>query len=85
MPWEDDARCLRHDPELFFESSARAERRAKSICNGCPVKLECLAYALESRIQYGIWGGMNVTERRSLLRRSAGAPDGRRQLAAATA
>jgi len=49
------------------------------------VKLECLAYALESRIQYGIWGGMNVTERRSLLRRSAGAPDGRRQLAAATA
>jgi WhiB family redox-sensing transcriptional regulator len=85
MPWEDHARCLQHDPEIFFASRARAERRAKSICDKCPVKVECLAFALESRVEFGIWGGMNGNERRALVRRAAGAPDWRRGLVAATA
>ena len=84
MPWEDNARCLQHDPDLFFASRARAERRAKSICSGCPVKVECLAYALESRVEFGIWGGLNWNERRAMLRRLPSAPDWRR-FAAATA
>lgn len=80
MPWEDDARCLQHDPEIFFASRARAERRAKSICNRCPVRLECLAFALQSKVEFGIWGGLNGKERMALLRRSRPTTDWQRRL-----
>jgi WhiB family redox-sensing transcriptional regulator len=43
------------------------QRRAKRICAPCPVRLECLRYALETREPHGIWGGLTVTERRDLL------------------
>lgn len=36
---------------------------------GCPVRTECLAEALDNRIEFGVWGGMTERERRSLLRR----------------
>jgi WhiB family redox-sensing transcriptional regulator len=36
---------------------------------GCPVRTECLADALDNRIEFGIWGGMTERERRALLRR----------------
>jgi WhiB family transcriptional regulator, redox-sensing transcriptional regulator len=68
--WEDAARCRQSDPDLFFETGARSERRAKSICSRCEVRRECLAFALESRTEFGIWGGLSGRERRRLLRRS---------------
>ena len=34
----------------------------------CPVRPECLEYALEVRETHGIWGGLNEMERRALLR-----------------
>ena len=36
---------------------------------GCPVRTECLADALDNRIEFGVWGGMTERERRALLRR----------------
>lgn len=36
---------------------------------GCFVRTECLADALDNRIEFGIWGGMTERERRALLRR----------------
>ena len=42
----------------------RHEEEAKKICAGCPVKQECLEYALANREQYGVWGGMTFAERR---------------------
>ena len=70
MPWEEQARCRRYDPEMFFAPRARAERKAKTICGRCPVRLDCLAFALHSRVEFGIWGGTNAKERKVLLRRS---------------
>jgi hypothetical protein len=35
---------------------------------GCPVRFECLAEALDNRIEWGVWGGMTERERRLLLR-----------------
>jgi WhiB family redox-sensing transcriptional regulator len=67
MSWEEEARCVAYDPEIFFEG--RTDRKAKAICRGCPVRLECLAAALDDRIEYGIWGGLDERQRRSLLRR----------------
>jgi WhiB family redox-sensing transcriptional regulator len=36
---------------------------------GCPVRIDCLADALDSRTEFGVWGGMTERERRTLLRR----------------
>ena len=38
------------------------------VCSGCPVRVECLAEALDNRIEWGVWGGMTERERRLLLR-----------------
>ena len=44
------------------------QKRAKAVCMGCPVRFECLAEALDDRIEWGVWGGMTERERRQLLR-----------------
>ncbi len=46
-----------------------AQHKAKAICMGCPVRFDCLADALDSRTEFGVWGGMTERERRTLLRR----------------
>jgi WhiB family redox-sensing transcriptional regulator len=43
------------------------ESLAKRICAECPVRQECLEYALRVREPFGIWGGLNETERRTLV------------------
>lgn len=52
---------------LFVEGPA--QREAREVCLGCAVRLECLADALDSRVDFGVWGGMTERERRALLRR----------------
>lgn len=73
MSWEESARCRQHDPEIFFAPGVRSERKAKAICGRCPVSKDCLLFALESRTDFGIWGGLNGKERRRLLRRNRAA------------
>lgn len=46
--------------------------RAKEVCGECPVKVDCLDYALETNQDSGIWGGTSEEERRTLRRRIAG-------------
>jgi WhiB family redox-sensing transcriptional regulator len=70
-PWAASASCRAADPELFFPGGEGDPDEALKICSGCPVKDACLEWALETRIRYGIWGGMTERERRRLLRRSA--------------
>ncbi|MBB2922255.1 WhiB family redox-sensing transcriptional regulator [Cellulomonas cellasea] len=55
-------------PDALFVEGA-AQREARSVCTGCPVRLECLADALDNRMDFGVWGGMTERERRALLRR----------------
>ena len=45
------------------------QNRAKAVCLACPVRTECLADALDNRIEFGVWGGMTERERRALLPR----------------
>jgi WhiB family redox-sensing transcriptional regulator len=42
---------------------------ATAVCAGCPVRLECLQFALESNQEFGVWGGYAEDERRDLRRR----------------
>lgn len=76
MSWIHDAACREESPELFFPvgSSGPALRQtaeAKAVCQRCPVAAECLAWALESGQDAGVWGGLSEDERRALKRSSA--------------
>lgn len=66
--WANRAACRKCDPDALFVQGA-AQNRAKAICMGCPVRTECLADALDNRVEFGVWGGMTERERRALLRR----------------
>ena len=66
--WADSALCRQARPDELFVKGA-AQNRAKQICGQCPVRTECLAEALDSKVEWGVWGGMTERERRALLRR----------------
>ena len=66
--WRASARCRTADAEELFVRGAR-QREAKGFCRTCPVRTECLAHALDERVEFGVWGGMTERERRALLRR----------------
>jgi len=67
--WRDEALCAQTDPDLFFPSTERQSGAdARKICDNCPVRSECLEFALVNGIEEGIWGGLNRDERRALLR-----------------
>jgi WhiB family redox-sensing transcriptional regulator len=48
------------------------ERAAKAICKLCPVRRDCLDYAIRIREPHGIWGGLNELERKQVIERRAG-------------
>lgn len=66
--WADRGACRTADPDMLFVQGA-AQNKVKIICTACPVRMECLADALDNRIEFGVWGGMTERERRALLRR----------------
>lgn len=70
VEWMHDASCAGADHELFFADSPRQIARAKAICSGCPVRVPCLADALERGEKFGVWGGKTGDERAELLRRT---------------
>jgi WhiB family redox-sensing transcriptional regulator len=70
--WMSQARCRGLTPQEFFPSDGVGVERARQFCGGCPVRPECLEYALEQRIDHGVWGGCSERERRRILRRRRG-------------
>jgi len=74
LVWSERAACHDAPPDLFFPVSdlGAAEdqiNEAKRICARCPVRTECLQYALRRGEATGIWGGTTEHERRRLRRR----------------
>lgn len=67
--WHKHVLCSRTDPGLWFPEPGEDETPAKVICGRCPVRAACLAYALDTNEQYGIWGGLSPKERREIRRR----------------
>ena len=73
--WRQRAACRDEDPELFFPLSeigpgTHQVARAKAVCASCPVRAECLGYALDNGLDHGIFGGTTESERRTLRRRA---------------
>lgn len=66
QPWRQHAACKGEPVEVFFAKKGGNVARAKAICMTCPVRLECLSWAVEARIGFGIFGGRTPRERRML-------------------
>jgi len=74
-PWYRYARCRGHEPDLWFPIAPDIGARAVRICSVCPVRLDCLAWAVENNERIGIWGGVSARKRqriRAELRRNHG-------------
>ena len=72
--WRELAACSGRADDLFFpanEAEPSQVRAAKAVCGACPVREECLSYAVETGQRDGVWGGLTSRERR-LLRRKRG-------------
>lgn len=65
-------------PECFFSEEGRSLRdkmkvlQARMACSACPVKAECLEFALAGRFEHGVWGARTPDERLVILSRRRG-------------
>jgi WhiB family redox-sensing transcriptional regulator len=71
--WISQGRCINEDPDLFFpvgttRPALEQATRAKSVCAQCPVRTDCLSWALETCQDAGVWGGLDEEERREIRR-----------------
>lgn len=66
--WKARAVCARTGPEdaVWFPGVGKSSRPAKVLCFGCPVRRDCLEFALALEEKHGIWGGLSPDERRQL-------------------
>lgn len=73
--WQADAACAGVGTELFFaDASGQFSAEALAVCNTCPVRVECLDWALANGDDEGVWGGMTASQRRRLRRRRNASP-----------
>ncbi|WP_086710268.1 WhiB family transcriptional regulator [Streptomyces antimycoticus] len=83
--WLRYAACREVDPELFFPVGNTPDaivqsNEAMAVCHRCPVTELCAEWALERRIEHGVWGGLTEAQRRTILRkRGRGAGTGRKK------
>lgn len=67
--WQDDAACVGKDPDAWFPdpSDIRGTENAISVCNGCPVRSQCLELALtaeaDGAARFGIFGAKTPVQR----------------------
>lgn len=66
--WQAEGACRGLDPDLFFPQRGQSLTTARAVCAACPVKEECLDFAVEHHEEFGVWGGSSERERRQLRR-----------------
>ena len=61
--------------DFFYPNKPSSEvAQAKAVCNGldgnpaCPMRDQCLAYAIDHHEAYGVWGGTSERDRRKIQR-----------------
>lgn len=66
LPALPGALCKGQDPAVWFPGQGGSMNRAKAVCRACPVRLECLDWAVKANEQAGVWGGTTPGERAHL-------------------
>ena len=70
--WMADAACKGMDTDLFYSERGEwgaLESPAMAVCRECPVRAECLEYAIERCDDIGVWGGTSGKKRQELRRK----------------
>jgi WhiB family redox-sensing transcriptional regulator len=83
VDWMSEALCLSADPDLFFPEPGRDDnpqrtQAALRVCRDCPVKADCLRWALETEQQWGVLGEKTASQRTRIRNRKA-VPSAERQ------
>jgi WhiB family transcriptional regulator, redox-sensing transcriptional regulator len=71
-PFDGTQLCKSVDPDLFFPEDYTDRvlvLEAKAVCQGCPLTVDCLQYAMSDSSLDGIWGGTTPQDRKNLRRR----------------
>jgi len=66
--WMDRAACAEVGGDTWFPEKGEPTDAAKQVCKRCPVKAECLDFALETGDRHGVWGGLSERQRRDIQR-----------------
>ncbi|MGL5441656.1 MAG: WhiB family transcriptional regulator [[Mycobacterium] stephanolepidis] len=69
--WRATGVCAQVGGDTWFPDRGGSTSDAKRVCRGCPVKGECLEWALVNDERFGVWGGLSERERRALRRKQA--------------
>jgi len=69
--WRDRAACRNIDTATFYRHRGESIEDAREVCRRCPVRAECLDYALSTGQKYGVWGGMSERQRRLMKARAS--------------
>ena len=69
--WREDAACRNTNPDLFFPVGSTAEaveetQAAIALCRRCPVRAQCLEFAMVTNQRDGIWGATSEDDRRRM-------------------
>ncbi len=65
LAWKEQGLCREVDADVFFPERGQPSTEAKEICMMCPVRTECLEYAL-GRTEHGVWGGTSERQRQKM-------------------
>ena len=64
--WMERAQCKRQGTKFFFPDTGGLKTSHHQFCDPCPVRVECLDYAIDNQVNYGVWGGLTISEIRFL-------------------
>lgn len=64
---DDGVACTPLNAEDFFPTVGGNPAAARATCAKCPVRVQCLQWAIDNREAQGIWGGMSPTERKAII------------------
>ena len=69
--WREDAACRDSDPDLFFPvgttgGAVEETRAAIALCLRCPVREQCLEFAMVTNQRDGVWGATSEEDRRRM-------------------
>lgn len=82
MSYQKDGLCTKKENakymDFFFSDEPEEKYQAKNLCYQCPVRKDCIKYALESKQIWGIWGGKDENEIRRTLSVDANGDEYRR-------
>lgn len=66
--WQAKSACKGAGARLMFPNNKAGVDSAVEVCARCPVRGDCLEYALALNLDHGVWGGESERSRRKIRR-----------------